>query len=68
MGELYYSVRHIATLIGWRGANGRQRCQRWLAKEQALVKIGGRYFTTKRLLQEAFPEVWQRIVLEGEDV
>lgn len=41
-----------------------RKVRRWLQKAQALVKRGGSWVTTRAKLREAFPEVWEELVLQ----
>lgn len=64
---IYYRMDTVAALVidDRTGKPFRvERMRRWLMREEACRKIGGRWYTTPMMLREAFPEVWHEIQSE----
>jgi hypothetical protein len=61
LGRGYIEVAALAESLGWRT----ERMRRWLMREDALIKKGRYYYTTKSRLLAAFPEVFEELFLGG---
>ena len=55
--KIYFTPAEVAEAIG----KSPKTARRWLAREGALIKRGGRYYTTAEHLVTAFPEAFQAL-------
>jgi hypothetical protein len=52
-GKIYISTPEVAKLLGVKPDTARK----WLIRQRAARKIGGRWYTTREMMIAAFPEV-----------
>jgi len=72
-GPIYITPTEVARAVGWmkpgdsvlQQQSARQRALRWLKKSGVLLERGGRPVTTRELLKEQFPEVWEELELRA---
>lgn len=55
--KIYFTPAEVAQVIG----RTTQTARIWLRREGALLKRGGRYYTTAERLLAAFPEAFQEL-------
>ena len=66
--ELLITVAQVAEVLGYKldkehRKTSMQRARRWLIRTNAARKRGNRWITTRHLLREAFPEIWEEIAM-----
>ncbi len=57
----------MAAVLGWSVQRTRRWFQRANRNGQACVFRNGRWVTTRRMLREQFPEVWQDIMMNRQE-
>lgn len=57
MNKIYFDTKEVAKMIGL----STDQARKWLKREGAASKRGGRYYTTKARLMSAFPEAFQAL-------
>ncbi len=59
LGKGYIEVSRIAEKLGW----PTHRARRWLKRQDAVVKVGSRYYTTRGKLRAVFPDVFEELFI-----
>jgi hypothetical protein len=64
-GQVYIDTAKVARMMSTEDDHWTtERARRWLQRNQAAVKVGARYFTTRSKLRLAFPDFYQERFLQ----